>query len=225
MRAFLALWNDVAPGREAEYERWHTLEHVPERVAVRGMQGARRYVDKARAPHRYFTLYEADDPGVFECAEYVDLVRNPTAWSASMRPDLLNLVRVPCAVAESHGFGIGGAIAVTCYEHAAAHDPGAAAAAVRDAAGVIAWRCGVRRAGDATPPWHKGAEQPTRPFDRVLLVEALDRDAASAALRIARRALQLDAADDFGAAVYDLAFAFPGHDPASRQRFRRAGWH
>ena len=41
MQAFLALWNDVASGREAEYERWHTFEHVPERVAVPGMRGAR----------------------------------------------------------------------------------------------------------------------------------------------------------------------------------------
>ena len=26
---FLALWNDIEPGREAEYDRWHTREHVP----------------------------------------------------------------------------------------------------------------------------------------------------------------------------------------------------
>jgi len=223
MQAFLALWNDVASGREAEYERWHTFEHVPERVAVPGMRGARRYVDRTRARHRYFTLYEADDAGVFECAEYLDLVRNPTAWSASMRPDLLNLVRAPCAVAGSQGFGMGGAVAVMCYEHGA-RDPDAVATAIREAAGVIAWHCGIRPAGDGAPPWRVGVEEPTRPFDRVLIVEALERNAASAAMRIAQRTLQLDADDDFGGAVYDLAFAFPAHDASSCQRFRRAGW-
>lgn len=27
--AFLALWNDFDPGRDAEYNCWHTFEHVP----------------------------------------------------------------------------------------------------------------------------------------------------------------------------------------------------
>ena len=41
-QAFLALWNDVARGREPEYDQWHTLEPVPERVALPGFHGARR---------------------------------------------------------------------------------------------------------------------------------------------------------------------------------------
>ena len=52
-----------------------------------------------------------------------------------------------------------------------------------------------------------------RAFDRIALIEALDRDAASHALGQVKRALQLEGLPaDFGADVYDLAFVFPGAD-------------
>ena len=38
---FLALWNDFDPEREAEYECWHTFEHVPERVGIPGFEQQR----------------------------------------------------------------------------------------------------------------------------------------------------------------------------------------
>jgi hypothetical protein len=218
--AFLALWNGVQPTREPEYDRWHTLEHVPERVAVRGIHGARRYVDRTRAGHRYFTLYEADHLAAFESTEYLDLVRNPTPWSASMRPDLLDVVRAPCSVDWSEGFGMGGAIAVLCHEAA----DGDARGALTEAPGVVAVHCGVRQPGEATPAWGAGRDEHTRPFDRVTRVEALERGAASRALRVVQRVLRLKDFPDFGAAVYDLAFAFPAHDPCVRGRFRRPGW-
>ena len=53
--ACLAIWNDVEPAREAEYELWHTREHVPERCGVPGILAGRRYVAAESAHHRYFT--------------------------------------------------------------------------------------------------------------------------------------------------------------------------
>src|SRR5262245_60892284 len=100
-RAFLALWNDIARAREPEYDRWHTKEHVPERVAVAGFHGARRYVNRARDFHRYFTLYDVAGLAVFEHPEYTDLVQHPTPWSASMRPDFANFLRAMCSVESS----------------------------------------------------------------------------------------------------------------------------
>ena len=113
--AFLALWNDVVRSREPEYDRWHTQEHVPERVAVTGFHGARRYVNRARAHHRYFTLYDVTDLAVFQHAEYADLVEHPTPWSAAMRPDFRNFLRAACRVSASRGDGIGAALAIHCY--------------------------------------------------------------------------------------------------------------
>ena len=42
--AVLAIWNDIAPGGDAEFNHWHTREHVPERVGVPGFLRGRRYL-------------------------------------------------------------------------------------------------------------------------------------------------------------------------------------
>jgi hypothetical protein len=206
--AFLALWNDIRREREPEYDRWHTFEHVPERVAARGMRGARRYVDRARERHRYFTLYEAADLSVFESAEYLDLLRDPTPWSAAMRPDLENFVRMVCGVVRSEGVGVGAAVAVVCF----------ASGDLRYDAQLFTQVLALPRVVGCHLGAHDGS-----PFDRVLLIEALDREAAEPALALATRALGT-VAPDFGAGVYDLAFAFPGHDTAASARFRRLAW-
>ena len=224
--AFLALWNDIAPQRELEYERWHTREHVPERVAVSGFRGARRYLNRANAAHRYFTLYEATSPGAFEHAEYLDLVDHPTPWSASMRPDFRNLVRATCDVTASAGYGIGAAIAVLCHASSAEAPAVEAIASLMEVPGVVACHVGEGTAG-APAHWSRSTEPPTpaRAFDRILLVEALDRDRAHAALADAKRQLRLEAVRrDFGCDVYDLAFVFPGHDASERVAHRRPTW-
>jgi len=224
--AFLALWNDIAPHREAEYEQWHTREHVPERVAVTGFHGARRYVNRADTAHRYFTLYEVTSAGAFEHAEYLDLVDHPTPWSASMRPDFRNIVRATCEVTASQGHGIGAAIAVLCHARSAAATTVDAIGSLMEMPGVVACHVGEGTAG-APADWSRSTEPPAplRAFDRILLVEALDRDRAGAALADAKRQLRLEAVQrDFGCDVYDLAFVFPGHDASERVAHRRSTW-
>lgn len=108
--AFLALWNDIEPPREAEYNLWHTREHVPERVTVPGILSGRRYVAAQADMYRYFTLYELESFAVLESAAYKALVDNPTPWSRSMRPDFRNFVRYPCRTLASVGRGMGGAV-------------------------------------------------------------------------------------------------------------------
>ena len=229
-RAFLALWNDIAPSRELEYDRWHTLEHVPERVSVTGFHGARRYVSRSRQHHRYFTLYDVASVASFESAEYVDLLEHPTPWSASMRPDFSNFLRSICSVVTTAGTGIGAAIAILCVP------PETDAAALRSALGDAAEMPSINAVhlGQATPAAAVFAAQLDRPppesapfrrFDRIALIEALDRNAASRALAETKSRLNLAALPaDFGADVYELAFVFPGADPSERLRHRRPGW-
>lgn len=223
--AFLALWNDIARGREPEYDRWHTVEHVPERLAASGFRGARRYVNRARERHRYFTLYEVDDLAAFEHPEYLDLVKNPTPWSASMRPDFANFLRAPCAVAASSGDGIGAAVALLAFrESDVSRDVSGDALALP---GVVAVHVGHAAPAAAPAAWAATPGQAAAPraFDRLLVIEALDRGLADAALAGIRRTAGLDTLPrDFGNDVYDLAFALPGHDAKSRRRHRRAHW-
>lgn len=227
-QAFLALWNDIAREREPEYDQWHTLEHVPERVAVTGFRGARRYVKRAKAHHRYFTLYDVDSLAVFESAEYLDLLAHPTPWSASMRPDFSNFLRAICGVTTSNGTGIGAAIACVCVPATTAET--GLRVALENAGAlprVNAVHLGRTARGAPMVPFGSPPPEsvPVRLFDRIALIEALDRDAASHALTQVKRALQLEALPaDFGADVYDLAFVFPGTDPGERLRHRRPAW-
>lgn len=226
--AFLALWNDIARTREPEYDQWHTLEHVPERVSVTGFRGARRYFDRAKPDHRYFTLYDVDSLAVFDSAEYRDLLANPTPWSVSMRRDFSNFVRAICSVTTTSGTGIGAAIGCLCLPETTAAGPlRDALQNARSMPRVNALHLGRTTQDTAPVPFAPPPPDraPRRAFDRVALIEALDRDAASAALAGVMRELHLETLPaDFGASVYDLAFVFPGTEPAERLRHRRRGW-
>lgn len=105
--AFLALWNGIADaGLQAEYETWHTFEHVPERVGMPGFVAARRYRAAAAAPGQpphYFTLYWLAAADALRTPQYQDLLERPTPWSARMRGQLRDFLRVPCALGGSHG--------------------------------------------------------------------------------------------------------------------------
>ena len=107
--ALLALWNDVDPALAAEYEAWHAVEHVPERLTVPGMRWAYRY-GRAAAP-RYLTLYGLRDAGVLEGEAYQRLLREPTPMSRRMRPALQNVSRWVCALTEARGLEQGSHLA------------------------------------------------------------------------------------------------------------------
>jgi len=106
--AFLAIWNDVEPGRERDYGRWHTREHVPERVGVPGILEGRRYVGAATPPQRYFTLYDLERLEVLESPAYRRLIEAPTPATRAMRPSFRNFRRLACRRVLSLGLGVGG---------------------------------------------------------------------------------------------------------------------
>lgn len=110
--ALLALWNDVKPAYDAEYERWHSIEHVPERVWVPGFLAGTRYVSHASDRPRYFTLYLLESLRCLETPSYVSLVEEPTAWSKAIRPLLQNFLRKPLTIVADCGLGVGAGLAV-----------------------------------------------------------------------------------------------------------------
>jgi hypothetical protein len=222
--AFLALWNDLARGREAEYDTWHTREHVPERVAAPGFRSGRRYVCPAHPAHRWFTLYDVADLGCFETPVYLDLLDNPTPWSASMRPDFRNFLRVPCIELGAAGFGIGAALAVLRLPGDTALPPLNELAAGE---GMVRARLGRRAdAAGASGGFRAGAagSGASDAFSAVLLLEALDRAAAERAFALATARFLPGTPPLEAGGVYDLAFVFPGTDPAEREAHRRPGW-
>jgi len=97
--ALLALWNDVAPALEQDYNEWHAHEHVPQRLTVPGILWGWRYrrAEAASMP-LYLTLYGLRDAAVLEGEAYQQLLREPTPLSQEMRPALSNLSRWVCSL-------------------------------------------------------------------------------------------------------------------------------
>jgi hypothetical protein len=195
--AFLALWNDIEPARDGEYNLWHTREHVPERLSVPGVLSGRRYVGRDAAVHRYFTLYELDSLAVLASQPYKALVDGPTPWSRSMRPSFRNFLRYPCTTALSLGRGTGGALATLRFGEAS--PPPAAIERLFDIEAVTGLHLGVADLSQPFPLQTAPAEQDPR---HVLIVEATDRQRLEEAMPAIAATIGSAAA-----LVYDLAYA------------------
>lgn len=105
MKAAVAMWWDVAPEMRAEWEDWHTSEHMPERLAIPGFLRGTRYVALSGEPS-YFVLYEAASLDVITSGPYLERLNNPTPWSRKMMPHHRNMVRCLCKVREAWGGGL-----------------------------------------------------------------------------------------------------------------------
>ncbi|WP_052391878.1 DUF4286 family protein [Paraburkholderia bannensis] len=212
--AFLALWNDVDADVEAEYDRWHTVEHVPERVGIPGFLAGRRYRSDAAEQPRYFTLYEVKDAAVFESAAYRDVIEHPTPWSATMRPRLRNVVRATCETVQSMSgaaatAAIAAIAAIACARFSCAADTPPDDAALIDAcqriAGVRAVHLG--RALDSVPQAFQQWSQHAAP-SHVLLIEGDDEVSLRASFAALEAAIEAHGHASEAATLdaYTLAF-------------------
>lgn len=122
--ALLSLWNGIAAHRIEEYDRWHTLEHVPERVWVPGYIAGTRYLAADSSQVRYFSLYELTSLSALQSPEYKDLVDNPTPWSALMRPSFSDFLRKTGPVAAQAGSVMGCAVSLTRWVWKTDAEPG-----------------------------------------------------------------------------------------------------
>jgi hypothetical protein len=102
-------WHDVADGSTAKYDRWHSHEHMLERVSIPGFLRGRRYTVVEQGPH-YLVIYETADVGVFTAPAYLDRLNNPTPTTREVMPTVRNMNRTLCRVGISFGCGIGQAM-------------------------------------------------------------------------------------------------------------------
>ena len=92
----LAIFNDVAPGRGAEFEEWFQHEHLHERLAVPGFLLGRRH-EAVRADRRYFNFYVTRSADVLESEEYRSRVNNPTPLTRMIMSEIFkNMIRTVC---------------------------------------------------------------------------------------------------------------------------------
>jgi hypothetical protein len=104
------MWWDIAPRMKAEFEDWHSHEHMPERLAIPGFLRGSRWIALSGRPS-YFVLYEAAKLATLTRGPYLERLNNPTPWSRKLMPHHRNMVRSLCLVRASFGAGIAQAMA------------------------------------------------------------------------------------------------------------------
>mgnify|MGYP001287656681 CR=1 FL=1 len=112
-KGVLVNWGGVVAEYEADYNAWHSIEHMPERLAVPGFLRGRRGVAIAGSPNelKYFMMYEAVDTNVFVSAPYLERLNNPTPWTQRILSAYVAPSRTVCGVIASRGKGVGGYLA------------------------------------------------------------------------------------------------------------------
>lgn len=204
--AMIALWNGVDPARQSEYDTWHTREHVPERIGVPGMIGARRYRRQTGPLPEYLTLYDLEDISVLTSAPYRRLLDQPTPWTLSMRPSFRGFMRLCCRRAFSAGGGMGGMLGAIMLAGPIS-DPPKMLTAMLARPGITAVHLLLRDPDVADVPFTIGGEAPEFPRGGAILLEGFD-DA-----RLAEAVMSGLPADSF--TVYRLAYAIDREDLGS----------
>jgi hypothetical protein len=216
--AFLIIWHDVRPEAELDYLRWHTREHMPERLGIPGFNRGRRGVDWDLPRYRYLTVYEGKELGVFRSQAYLDRLNNPTPWSSRIAPQMFNFIRGAGEVVASVGQGVGGAMLTVRIECERARIPALLEVAPRiveaiaELDGIASAHLGVARL-DVTSARTREADLrgsvPERAFDAAILVDGSSRREIAAAsgdlLRILAASSWEPKPEEI--AVYDLSYA------------------
>jgi hypothetical protein len=104
-KAAVAMWWDIASEVRAEWEDWHTREHMPERLGIPGFLRGTRWIAESGQPS-YFVLYEAERLETLTTGTYLERLNHPTPWSLKMMPHHRNMVRSLCEVRATWGGGV-----------------------------------------------------------------------------------------------------------------------
>jgi hypothetical protein len=92
----LAIFNNVAPGREAEFEEWFQHEHLAERIAVPGFLLGRRHEAVSGEP-RYFNFYVTQSADVLKSAAYLARLDDPTPMTRTIMSEVFkDMIRTVC---------------------------------------------------------------------------------------------------------------------------------
>jgi hypothetical protein len=113
-RAAIAMWWDIAPAVRAEWEHWHSSEHMPERAGLSGFLRGTRWIALSGKPS-YFVFYEAARLSAITGGAYLRRLNDPTPWSRKMMPHHRNMVRSLCRIRAGTGGGVSGFLATVRF--------------------------------------------------------------------------------------------------------------
>jgi hypothetical protein len=96
----LAIFNNVAPGREAEFEEWFQHEHLAERIAVPGFLVGRRHEAISGQP-LYFNFYLTQSVEVLKSAAYLGRLDEPTPMTRTVMSEIFKDISGRSVIAPS----------------------------------------------------------------------------------------------------------------------------
>lgn len=109
--AAMLLSFDIEADAIEEHDRWHTHEHLPERLSIPGFRRGTRWTATEGGP-RYMVLYEVESLATLASDAYLARLNHPTPWTTRMMPHYRGMNRGLCTVLGSFGFGQGGTAAL-----------------------------------------------------------------------------------------------------------------
>jgi len=116
--AAMLLSFDVVPEAIAEHDRWHTHEHLHERLAIPGFLRGTRWVAAAGGAQvpRYMVLYEVESLATLASEPYQQRLNHPSPWTQRVMPHYRGMRRGFCTVLGSFGLGTGHAGALLRFK-------------------------------------------------------------------------------------------------------------
>jgi len=228
-RGALVNWGGVVAAQEEDYNAWHSLEHMPERLAVPGFRRGRRCVAVEGTPDtlKYFMMYEAVDADVFVSATYIERLNDPTPWTQRILSAYVAPSRTVCRVLATRGHGAGGWLATLQINPAdrAALREWAEGSWIGDVMALPGILGAHALEGDAEFGQQPTAEkkfresrgEPDRTVALALLIDGMDREPTQAAMDRVVERLRAQQAGDVVATLYRTQHLISNADVAPRE--------
>ena len=93
-------WGGVLPKHDLDYNLWHSLEHMPERMSVKGFFRAFRCVGLKGTydNDKYFMMYDVKNKDILSSKQYLNRLNNPTDWTSKILSKYVYPSRAICEV-------------------------------------------------------------------------------------------------------------------------------
>jgi len=93
-------WGGVLPKHDFDYNLWHSLEHMPERMSVKGFLRAFRCVGLkgTNDNDKYFMMYDVKNKDILSSKQYLNRLNNPTDWTSKILSKYVYPSRAICEV-------------------------------------------------------------------------------------------------------------------------------
>ena len=93
-------WGGVLTKHDLDYNLWHSLEHMPERMSVKGFLRAFRCVGLkgTNDNDKYFMMYDVKSKDILSSKQYLNRLNNPTDWTSKILSKYVYPSRAICEV-------------------------------------------------------------------------------------------------------------------------------